>query len=94
MFRILDIILKKLANSGGLASGKGTTCPSGLLKQHQMAVLRHSTNTQSKDILKKKVEAHIGDYVVVLVSGKSRALKHIARVNDFDDEEEEYEGVF
>jgi len=42
---------------------------------------------------KKKVEEHIGGYVAVLVSGKSRALKYIARVDDFHDEEE-YEGVF
>ena len=46
-----------------------------------------------KEYFERKIEAHIGGYVVVLVSGKSRALKYIARVDDFDDEEEEY-GVF
>ena len=54
VFRILDIRLKKQANSGGLASRKDTTSPSDLLKQHQLAVLRHFTNTQSNNILKKK----------------------------------------
>ena len=31
---------------------------------------------------------------VVIVSGKSRALKYIARADDFDEDEEEYEWVF
>ena len=47
-----------------------------------------------KEHFEKIVVAHIGDFVVVLVSGKSRALKYIARVDDFVDEEEEYEGLF
>ena len=29
------------------------------------------------------VEANVGDYVVVLVSGKTRILKYIARVDEF-----------
>ena len=39
------------------------------------------------------VDARIGDYAVVLVSGKARALKYIARVDDID-ADDEYEGVF
>jgi len=39
-----------LANSGGLTSRKDTTCPSDLLKQHQLAVLQHSTKTHSQGI--------------------------------------------
>jgi len=46
LFGILGIRIKKLANSGGLASRTDTTWPSDLLKQHQLAMLRHSTNTQ------------------------------------------------
>ena len=44
------------------------------------------------DSLDKIVEANVGDYVVVLVSGKSRTLKYIARVDEFDGED--YEGIF
>ena len=53
VFRILGKRIKKLTNSGGgLASRKDTTCLSDLMKQHQLAVLRNSTNTQSRNILK------------------------------------------
>ena len=38
------------------------------------------------------VTANIGDYVIVLVSARSCALKYIARLDNFD--EEENEGVF
>ena len=34
------------------------------------------------------------DYVVLLVDGKSRSLKYIARVDNYDDEDDDYEGVF
>ena len=44
------------------------------------------------DSLDEIVEANVSDYVVVLVSGKSRTLKYIARVDEFD--EEDYEGIF
>ena len=39
----------------------------------------------------EKIESNLGDYIVVLVKGKLRALKYIARVDDDDDQ---YEGVF
>ena len=38
------------------------------------------------------IEANEGDYAIVLVSGRSRTLKYIARIHDVNDEE--YEGVF
>ena len=44
------------------------------------------------DSLDEIVEANVGDYVVVLVFGKSRTLKYIARVNEFDGED--YKGIF
>ena len=44
------------------------------------------------DSLDEIVEANVGDYVVVLVSGKSRTLKYIARVGEFD--EEDYKVIF
>ena len=44
------------------------------------------------DSLDEIVEANVGDYVVVLVSRKSRTLKYIARVDEFDGKD--YEGIF
>ena len=44
------------------------------------------------DSLDEIVEANVGDYVVVSVSGKSRTLKYIARVDEFDGKD--YEGIF
>ena len=43
--------------------------------------------------MNETVDARISDYVVVLVSGKARALKYIARIDDID-ADDEYEGVF
>ena len=43
------------------------------------------------DSLDEIVEVNVGDYVVVLVSGKSKTLKYIARVDEFDGED--YEGI-
>ena len=43
--------------------------------------------------MNETVDARIGDYVVVLVSGKARALKYIARIDDID-ADDKYEGVF
>ena len=40
--------------------------------------------------MNETVDARIGDYVVVLVSGKARALKYI----DDIDADDKYEGVF
>ena len=51
-----------------------------------------SSNEGDCDSLDETVEANVGDYVVVLVSGKSRTLKYIARVDEFDGED--YEGIF
>ena len=44
------------------------------------------------DSLDEIVEANVGDYVVVLVSGKSRTLKYIARVDEFDGKD--YKDIF
>ena len=44
------------------------------------------------DSLDEIVKANVGNYVVVLVSGKSRTLKYIARVDEFDGED--YKGIF
>ena len=43
--------------------------------------------------MNETVDARIGDYVVVLVSGKARALKYIARIDDIN-ADDKYEGVF
>ena len=43
--------------------------------------------------MNETVDAGIGDYVVVLGSGKARALKYIARIDDID-ADDRYEGVF
>ena len=43
--------------------------------------------------MNETVDARIGDYVVVLVTGKARALKYIARRDNID-ANDEYEGVF
>ena len=43
--------------------------------------------------INETVDARMGDYVVVLVSGKAKALKYIARIDDID-ADNEYEGVF
>ena len=51
-------------------------------------------NDNSNGDLDKRIEIKLGDYVVVLVAGKSRSLKYIARINDYDEEDCEYEGVF
>ena len=44
--------------------------------------------------LQEKIEVKLGDYAVVLVAGKSRSLKFIARIDNYDDDDCEYEGVF
>ena len=51
-------------------------------------------NDNSDGNLDKRIEIKLGDYVVVLVAGKSRSLKYIARIDDYDEDDCEYEGVF
>ena len=43
--------------------------------------------------MNETVDAKIGDYVVVLVSGKAIALKYVARIDDID-ADDEYEEIF
>ena len=43
--------------------------------------------------MNETVDARIGDYVVVLVSGKARTLKYLARIDDIN-ADDKYEGVF
>ena len=45
-------------------------------------------------ILDEKTEPNLGDYVVVIAKGKFRTLQYVARVDDYDDENEHYEGTF
>lgn len=52
----------------------------------------HYDDESDCDELNENVEAAVDDFVIVLVSGKSRSLKYIARIDDFDGNE--YEGVF
>ena len=42
----------------------------------------------------EKIEVKLGDYAIVLVAGKSRSLKFIARIDNYDRDDYEYEGVF
>ena len=51
-------------------------------------------NDNSDGNLDKRIEIKLGDYVVVLVAGKSRSLKYIAPIDDYDEDDCEYEGVF
>ena len=51
------------------------------------------TNNSDGD-LDKRIEIKLGDYVVVLVAGKSRSLKYISRIDDYDEHDCEYEEVF
>ena len=51
-------------------------------------------NDNSDGNLDKRIKIKLGDYVVVLVAGKSRSLKYIARIDDYDKDDCEYEGVF
>ena len=45
-------------------------------------------------ILDEKIEPNLGDYVVVIAKGKLRSLQYVARVDDYDDENDEYEEMF
>ena len=51
-------------------------------------------NDNSDDDLDKRIEIKLGDYVVFLAAGKSRSLKYIARIDDYDEDDCEYKGVF
>ena len=42
----------------------------------------------------EKMEPNVGDYAVVLVDGKPKSLKYFARVDNYDDEDDDYEVVF
>ena len=41
----------------------------------------------------EKIEIKLGDYAVVLVAGKSRSLKFIAQITNYDEDNGEYEAV-
>ena len=45
-------------------------------------------------ILDKKIEPNLGDYVVVIAKEKLRSLQYVARFDDYDDENDDYEGMF
>ena len=51
-------------------------------------------NDDSDCELEEKIEVKLGDYAIVLVAGKSRSLKFIARIDNYDGDDCEYEGVF
>ena len=51
-------------------------------------------NDDSNCELEEKIEVKLGDYAIVLVAGKSRSLKFIARIDNYDGDDCEYEGVF
>ena len=51
-------------------------------------------NDDSDCELEEKIEVKLGDYAIVLVAGKSRSLKFIARFDNYDGDDCEYEGVF
>ena len=51
-------------------------------------------NDNSYGDLDKRIEIKLGDYVIVLLAGKSRSLKYIARIDDYDEDDCEHEGVF
>ena len=44
--------------------------------------------------MEDKIEVKLGDYAIVLVAGKSKSLKFIARIDYCDGDDCEYEGVF
>ena len=50
-------------------------------------------NDDSDCELEEKIEVKLGDYAIVLVAGKSRSLKFIARIDNYDGDDCEYEGV-
>ena len=45
-------------------------------------------------ILDEKFEPNFGDYVVVIAKGKLRSVQYVAHVDDYDDENDNYEGMF
>ena len=50
-------------------------------------------NDDSDCELEEKIEVKLGDYGIELVAGKSRSLKFIARIDNYDGDDYEYEGV-
>ena len=51
-------------------------------------------NDDSDSELEEKIEVKLGDYAIVLVTGKSRSLKFIAPIDNYDGDDCEYEGCF
>ena len=51
-------------------------------------------NDDSDCELEEKIKVKLGDYAIVLVAGKSRSLKFIARIDKYNRDDCEYEGVF
>ena len=56
--------------------------------------IEYDDESDSVSLSEETIEPSLGDYVIVLVAGKSRALKYIARIDDYDDCDGEFEGVF
>ena len=44
--------------------------------------------------LDEKIESNLGNYVVLIVKEKVMSLKYVGRVDEYDDENDDYEGVF
>ena len=51
-------------------------------------------NDDSDCELEEKIEVKLGDNAIVLVAGKSRSLKCIAWIDNYDGDDCEYEGMF
>ena len=99
-----DEVVKQVIEKAGKKSKKIANVKRKLFSQKKRAA-KHAVVSSSSDegdvvyddksdcdSLDEIVEANVSDYVVVLVSGKSRTLKYIARVDEFDGED--YEGIF
>ena len=72
-------------------------------KTEPLVVKSSSTNEEDMELihddesdceLEERIEIKLGDYVVVLVAEKLRSLKFIARIDNYDENDCEYKGVF
>ena len=51
-------------------------------------------NDNSDCELEEKIEIKVGEHAIVLVAGKSRSLKFLVRIDNYDEDDCEYERVF
>ena len=76
-----------------------------LFSKNKAPLVIRSSSTDEEDMeliyndysdceLEEKIEINLGDYAVVLVAGKSRSSKFVARIDNYDEDNCEYEGVF